>query len=66
MRSWKKIVDDDRAKLTHIIYNIRRGIVNAQEVDFLHLFVDEALNAKHRAGYTDWNGDPIHDYQADI
>ena len=60
MRSWTKIVADDRQRLTAIIRNIRRGIINAHEVDFLHLFVDEALNAKHRAGYADWNGDPLH------
>jgi hypothetical protein len=61
MRSWTKIVADDRAKLNYIIHNLRRGLVNAHEVDFLHLFVDEALNAKHRTGYADWNGDPIYE-----
>ena len=66
MKSWSKIVADDRAKLNQIIHNLRRGLINAQEVDFLHLFVDEALNAKHRTGYTDWNGDPIHDYKAEL
>lgn len=66
MRSWTKIVADDRAKLNHYIHNIRRGIINQVEVDFIHMFVDEALNAKHRAGYTDWNGDPIHDYKVEL
>jgi hypothetical protein len=66
MESWTTLVDQDRKRLQAIICDLRRGIVNATDMDFLHLFVDEALNAKHRAGYADWNGDPIHDYQADI
>ncbi len=66
MKSWTTLVAEDRDRLRTIIRDIRRGIINATDIDFLHLFVDEALNAKHRAGYTDWNGDPIHDYQAHI
>lgn len=59
MKSWVKLVEDDRQQLSQILQKIRRGYINASEVDFLDLFVDEALNAKHRTGYADWNGDPI-------
>lgn len=67
MTPWEHLIDYERRRLHSIINDLRRGFTNADDLNKLHSFIEQALEAKLRAGAAEyWRGEPIHDYRSEL